>query len=424
MNRGARLRCVTVSRMLEDRLQVTVPEVRALAARLAPDLDTLAADMYEYLAERIPEARADDEIAGLTLASCASNIEAVLSMIRHGIPASATEAPVTALEHARQMAARGASIDATLRFYRLGHAYLWERFSAELVEALPDPGRLSEAMREFSAFAFAYIDVVSARVSAELIAERERRQRRATALRTDVVRALLAGEPVDPPAAERALGHPLAAPHIAFVCWTEGDPAGLERAAAAAAAVIGSARPLLLAEGSDALAAWAVAPAEPDGEAVARAAAVAAPEVHVALGQVAFGLDGFRTTREDADRARRVASLAGRRPPTLTRFADVALIDLLSRDLPAARSFVHLWLGPLATRDHAALRATLLAVNAPGGGLAAAARELGVHRNTVLQRVHRAEELLGRPLSAGAAELYAALLLAEALPDVMCSSHT
>jgi hypothetical protein len=55
---------------------------------------------------------------------------------------------------------------------------------------------------------FAYIDAVSARVSAKLIAERERRQRRAAALRADVVRAVLAGEPVDPVAAERALAHP------------------------------------------------------------------------------------------------------------------------------------------------------------------------------------------------------------------------
>ena len=83
--------------------------------------------MYAFIAERVPEARADEEIAGLTLASCASNIETALSMVRHGIPASATEAPVAALEHARQMATRGASIDATLRFYRLGHAFFWER---------------------------------------------------------------------------------------------------------------------------------------------------------------------------------------------------------------------------------------------------------------------------------------------------------
>src|SRR5439155_7720068 len=72
----------------QDRIEVTLPEVRELATEWARQLDTLAAEMYAFLAARIPEARVDDEIAGLTLASCSSNVEAVLSMIRYGIPAS------------------------------------------------------------------------------------------------------------------------------------------------------------------------------------------------------------------------------------------------------------------------------------------------------------------------------------------------
>jgi DNA-binding PucR family transcriptional regulator len=82
-------------------------------------------------------------------------------------------------------------------------------------------------------------------------------------------------------------------------------------------------------------------------------------------------------------------------------------------------------LGPLATGEPASsrLRAALLAVIAPHGGVAAAARELGVHRNTVLQRVRRAEELRGRPVTERAGELYAALLLAEALPEAVLSPN-
>src|SRR5439155_1429389 len=110
--------------------------------------------------------------------------------------------------------------------------------------------RLMTALSEVSAFIFAYIDAVSARVSAELIAERERRQRRAAALRADVVRAVLAGEPVDAATAERTLGHPLSAPQLAFVCWTAGEHAMLARAAAAVAQELGARRPLLLPEGA------------------------------------------------------------------------------------------------------------------------------------------------------------------------------
>ena len=42
--------------------------------------------MFDYILDRIPEAGADDELRGLTLGSCSSNLEAVLSMVRHGLP--------------------------------------------------------------------------------------------------------------------------------------------------------------------------------------------------------------------------------------------------------------------------------------------------------------------------------------------------
>jgi DNA-binding PucR family transcriptional regulator len=404
-----------------DGLEVTVAEARELAATWVRDLERIAGDMYAHLAERIPEASADRQIAALTLASCSSNVEALLSMIRHGIPASATEAPVAALEHARQMAVRGSGVDATLRFYRLGHAWLWERWSDALGEVVSDREALVVALHESSAFVFHYIDTVSARVSAEHVAERERLQRRAAAVRADVVRALLAGEALDHAEAERALGHPLDASHLAFVCWTEGDPQGLELAAAAVARAVGATRPLLLPEGPQALAGWAVAHAEPDPAALGRAVAAAAPEVLVAVGPVARGVAGFRASRDGAQRARRVAELTGRQAPWVTRHADVALVDLLSRDLPAARALVASELGALAARDPASqrLRATLLAVVAPQGGIASAAQALGVHRNTVLQRMRRAEELRGASALVRPAELHAALVLAEALPDAV-----
>lgn len=101
-------------------VEITVPEVRVVAAGLLSEVSTLAQSMLEYLLERIPEAGGDPEIEGLTLGSCSSNIEAALSMLRHGIPVSATEAPVTALEHARAMAARGHSVDVMLRLRECG----------------------------------------------------------------------------------------------------------------------------------------------------------------------------------------------------------------------------------------------------------------------------------------------------------------
>ena len=90
------------------------PTVQAVAAALLGDVSALADDMLEHLAHHIPEITADPELRGLTLGSCSSNLEAVLSMVRHGIDATAAEAPVTALEHARAMASRGHSLDVGL----------------------------------------------------------------------------------------------------------------------------------------------------------------------------------------------------------------------------------------------------------------------------------------------------------------------
>ena len=397
--------------------RLTIDEVRVLADAWAGDVDVIASGMFASLAEHIPEAADDPEIAGVTMASCTANVEAMISMVRHGIPVSATEAPVAALEHARRMAASGRSVDSTLRFYRLGHAYFWSLWSSALTEAISDRDRLTVALRETAAFSFAYIDTVSARVGAEHVAERDRRQRRAAIVRADVVRAVLAGEALDQRAAERALGHVLSGPQLAFVCWSAGDPAELERVALAVAAAVGTNRPLLVPDGPHVLGGWVVPDGTVDIARLADASRAASAEVHVAVGEPGIGLAGFRDGRLQADRARRVAGHAQHRAPSLTAYADVALVDLLSRDLDAARAFVAAELGGLAASDEIAkrARAAILAVVSPQGGLAAAARELDIHRNTVLQRVRRGEELRGRPVTERAAELHAALLLAAGL---------
>lgn len=398
---------------------VVAREARGLAAAWARDLEARADDMFRFLVSHVGELREDEATAELTLAACASNLQALLSMIRYGIAADRTEAPVAALEHARHMAARGASIDVTLRLYRLGHAWFTEQWSAALVETVRDPTRLLEAVRESIAVGFAYIDIVSTKVSAEFVAERDRRQRRATAVRADAVRALLAGEHFDLEQAEAVLGFALGTPMLAFLCWTAGEHAALEQAVAALVAGVGEGRPLLLAEAPNQLAGWThveLGRALPF-VALTRATAAAASAVHVAVGGRGVGLEGFRASREQAERARDVVQLARCPAPSFTRFEDVALVDLLSRDLPAAQALVRAELGQLAAPGERAalLRATLLAYLSARGSHAAAAAALGVHRNTALQRLRRAEELRGQPAGVHSHELLAALLLTETL---------
>ena len=127
---------------------------RGVAASLLANVSSLADDMLTYLVERIPEAGGDAELRGLTLGSCSSNLEAVLSMFRHGIDVAAAEAPVTALEHARAMASRGHSVDVMLRFYRLGHECFTEKLSDSLTDWADDPAVALRTFIELERFGY------------------------------------------------------------------------------------------------------------------------------------------------------------------------------------------------------------------------------------------------------------------------------
>ena len=388
--------------------------VRTLAEEWTRDLDAVAGRVFAELRAAIPLLEDDEELRMLTLASCISNVESLLTMLRLGIPASAVEAPVGGIEHAKAMSQRGHEVDATLHFYRVGVASLLREWNAALAERIDEKQELLAALQQSIAFSLEYIDVVSSKVSAAHLAERERLQRAVSLLRADTVERILSGRRVDAAAAERTLGHSLAGRQLGFVCWTEGDPEHLE-AGLAAVARLAETRPLTIQEGPRAVLGWLVPgrSAERDWRALERELADAAPAVLTAVGEIAYGIEGFRESHRQAVAARAVAQLATAAPPALLRYRDWALLSLLTRDPDEARAFVARELSELGTRDRSAadLRRTLLEVVRPRGGPAVAARVLGVHRNTVIQRIRRAEALRGAALDVRPAELYTALLL-------------
>lgn len=391
--------------------------MRAVAADLSVHVTVHADAMLAFIVERIPEAGADDELRGLTLGSCSSNLEAALSMIRHGIDVGAATAPVTALEHARAMATRGYSVDVMLRFYRIGHAYFSERVLPQIVGLVPDPALALPVVADLQRYAFAYVDRVSSEVAAEYVAELERIQNRARAARTDAVRALVEGDDVDLRRAEQTLSHRLTPWQTAFVCWTGREDVDLLRLGGAVGAVLGSRHPLLVPDGVQALWGWVATPVAPDlADLLGGLGDVVPGSIQVSIGTPASGASGFRASHQQAQRARRVVELSGR-GAAVTTYAEIALADAMSVDLDLARSFVAAELGALAVdgRREEQERQVLLAVLDAQGGLAAAAEALGVHRNTVLQRLRRAEERRSRPATERVAELHAALRLVQAL---------
>lgn len=389
------------------------PDIQSIAATLHGQVSALADGMLEHLAQHIPEIAADAELRGLTLGSCSSNLEAVLSMIRHGIDVSAAEAPATALEHARAMASRGHSVDVMLRFYRLGQQYFTATF-AEVTTATLDPADAWTIFIEFEQFGFRYIDRISTLVASEYVAELDRRQHRDRAERSDVVHALLAGEQINLRRAEAVLGHPLTGRQVGFVCWSEDRSLDLAGIAQRVAIHIGAERALVIADGSRAVWGWVAMTSDP----VDRVRSLRlTDDVHLAVGSEHRGATGFRDTHLQALRARRLVDMAGSATPSVTLFSDIALVDVLSQDMDALRAFVTAELGELARDDARSQseRAALLALLTAQGSLKTAAEALGVHRNTVLQRVRRAEVHIGAPASARLAEVHAALRACDVL---------
>jgi DNA-binding PucR family transcriptional regulator len=392
-----------------------VPE---LAAELLTETSELARGMADHLYATIPELAAteDDELMVDLLASAEANLRQVLWVLKRGAAVEEVGLPPEAAAFMRANVRRGIPLPAELRAYRLGHAWLWDRWARALQERIADPEELIAAQETSSACIFAYIDRVSDQLVEEYGTERERMMRGAAQLRAETVRAILAGEPLDEETLPGRLGYDVRRWHLAMrVSSGTSEVRGLERAAREAAATLAPGEPLIVPSGAASLDVWAGAYEPADARALAH---YQPPEgVRVAFGRPARGLDGFRRSHREAVQAARVAALAGGGGSAVVDYAEVELVSLLAYDLPRAREFVASRLGPLAAPGESTqrLRETLRVFLAMGGRSARAAKELYVHQNTVAYRIKRAEELLGRRVTEDPVELICALALAETL---------
>jgi hypothetical protein len=194
------------------------PAVRELAGDLLPDTRRLAREMSEHLFATMQELRErdDGELPEETRTSCEVNIAQVLRLLSSGAGPDALVLPPEAAEWARSLVRRGITLVALLRAYRLGHAWLWDRWSQALHDRIPHPEELVAAQERSSAFMFDYIDLISSVLVAEYGTERERMMRSAEQLRAETVRTILAGGPVDEEVATRRLGYELRRHHLAL----------------------------------------------------------------------------------------------------------------------------------------------------------------------------------------------------------------
>jgi DNA-binding PucR family transcriptional regulator len=266
------------------------------------------------------------------------------------------------------------------------------------------------ALKRSSARIFRRTEYLVATLIRHAERERERLIGGEHASRGMLVRSLLGGDESDPEEASRALGYDVERWVLAAVLWGAGED-DLEAHAAVAARAAGAPRALTFAPGEGNLWAWIGTADRPDLDRVAGAlAGVLRRDEAVALAPPGEGLDGFRLGHQEALHARRIAELGD--ATGVVRYDDVEAVSLLSVDLERLERFVERTLGALAAPDEATarLRETLLAWLVEGGNARRAAERVHAHKNTVLYRLGRAQQILGRPLDADRGELELALM--------------
>lgn len=381
----------------------------------------ISSHVLNPIEREIPQLRSDDSLERMLEASVSVNVETILQIMENQFDMDTLEVPLAAAEYARRLAQRGVPVMLLERAYRIGH---WN-FSGWCFEGLQrqssDAEVVNAAAHQHSEISFNYIDRVTNQIVGIYNAERDKWLQNRSHLRSKRIRSLLDGNERDIDSAETELGIRLRQTLLGVVCWTEArDRDGrelddLEQVVRRLGNDLGCpSSPLFVP--SDETSAWAWFAVNQDvhhGVRIfERALEKCAPDVRIAVGKPAWGLDGFRRTHRQALQAQSVALGAGPQSSPVMAFEEMGSLALMCSDMGSTRSWVVDTLGALAEHGAqiASLRETLRVYLSTGGSYTAAASRLSLHKNSVQYRVRKAEELLGRRVVDDRLELELALV--------------
>lgn len=410
----------------------------ALGAELERVVNELTAEMHAEMSEQIPELPRDKPMLELLRGSIHSNLSAIVQVLSYDIEPDQVPVPIGAREYAHRLAQHGVSVTALVRAYRLGQRRLlewaleeWEQSSTFRADQ-PFPWA---TVRELTRTTAGYIDAISEKVIEEYATERERWLAHRDRARADLLARLVAGEPIEVAAAERVLGYRLRQRHLGLVMWTVEQVSGrpevglFETVATRLGHEVGHGMPVLWPQ--DATVIWGWLPLGSGDDEVSQSVLGEAlgerSGVHIAVGTVGAGLEGFRESHREATSAYRVASVPDRPAATVTSYGDagVRAASMLAGDLGNTRRLVASTLGGLAADDEsfARLRETLLTLLEERGNYVTTAERLHVHKNTVKYRVHKATEARGRSIDEGRLDLELALIACRWFGPAILQGH-
>lgn len=370
-----------------------------IADRLEADLDSVIAELDAATSPVVPASGADAALLAEVSASNRAIVHRYLAVARRAADPPPPDVPPEALDIARTVVRRGIESDTIHQSYRLGQQAFWRRWMAIAEQVAPSGPELSDVLNVSLELLFTYVDAILARVITEIQRERERVLGGALARRTETIRLILDGAPLETTVASHRLGYDLARHHTALVLWTDTSeqlPGSLEAAALAVARAAGARQPLILSVGTRTLWAWVGSDGPLTIGDVANQLPPNEPGIRIAIGPTFPAMVGFRRSHHAALAVQRLlaANPAGGQVAT---YDELEITALATQDQQRAIDFVTATLGPLAedTPSAARLRETLRVFLEEAESAPRTAARLHTHRNTILQRVSRATELLG-----------------------------
>ncbi len=310
---------------------------------------------------------------------------------------------------ARDVVRRGMGQD-VLQTYRTGQNAAWRQWMMIALSLTSDLGEISELLDVSARSIFGFVDATIAHIAAQIQAERDELTRGTHAERLEIVALIIDGAPIARRRAAVRLGYELDQTHTAAVVWSD-DPqpevAALELACEALATAAGARRPFNVIASAATLWVWVASDdSGPDLDQLA-AAIDRLDGIRIAIGPTAAGVDGFRRSHLDALATQRLLARMSSRL-RLATYKSVQLAALVTQDPERADEFVKQTLGELE-RASPELRATVRTFLREHSNASRAAKLLHTHRNTVLGRLARADQLLPQPLDQTGLEVALAL---------------
>jgi hypothetical protein len=378
-------------------------EFERLIGCLETRLDHLATEGLEAMRGRVPSWVSESEEVWHQLGDCIrGTLRTEWAGFRDGfLPGRLPDIDATLIV----MAARVGDLSSLLAGYRFAQMALWGSWF-ELIEAsISEEAVKRDLLRQGSQYFFQYADLVNRYMAEGYQRSVERAAAQGEHHRFQALKTLLEADPLS----GQHLDVDLSQYHLGCVAWGEGaDEALRQLAARLDRAVqltlrlhdnwwgwISGSRPL------DAAQLTGLRDFDPG------------PGIRIAFGLEGFGESGFRATNHQALRAQWVA------PPGLSviHYEDVAVETLATEAESDARAFVAHELRGIddLSAGSARLRETLAAYFAAELNAASAGAALGVHHQTVTNRLRVIEERIGRSLGSRHLELAVALRLRAAL---------